>query len=46
MLSDRPVHENADKLKSEKDLKEGIKTFIEHRFERRGKLSWVYSHIK
>ena len=38
MHSDHPVHENADKLKSEKDLKEGTKPFIEHRFERRVKL--------
>ena len=37
MLSDRPVHENADKLKLDKDLKEGTKPFIEHRLERKVK---------
>ena len=35
MLGDRPVHKHADKLKSDKNLKEGTKPFIEHRLERK-----------
>jgi len=37
MLGDRPVHKHAAKLKSDKNLKEGTKPFIEHRLERKVK---------
>ena len=32
MLSNHPVHKHADKLKLDKDLKEGTKPVIEHNY--------------
>jgi len=42
MLRDRPVHKQADKLKSDKKFKEGTKPFIEHRLERKVQGAFTY----
>ena len=42
----RPVHKHADKLKSDKNLKEGTKPFIEHRLERKVKLGCIHLSIE